>query len=145
MSPWGVCGIGPPVTKPLQPSVRTLRVGEEMRHILAEVLGRGALRDDVIAAHIISVTEVRVSPDLKIATVFVRAMGVADHAPLVKALAANAKALRAEIARRVNLRYTPQLRFRVDESFDTAGRIDAVLRRPEIARDLKPGDEPDAA
>lgn len=126
-------------------SVRLLRVGEEMRHLLAAALARGGLRDDVIDRHIISVTEVRCSPDLKHATVYVRALGTADHQPLIKALAENAGALRAEVARGLSMKYTPQLRFRVDESFDAAGRIDAVLRRPEIARDLGTSDDPDAA
>lgn len=125
-------------------SVRLLRVGEEMRHVLAAALSRGMLRDPVVQAHIISVTEVRASPDLKIATVFVRAIGVEDHRPLIKALAANAKQLRAEVARQMSMKYTPELRFRADESFDAGAKIDAVLRRPEIARDLGTP-EPDAA
>lgn len=127
-------------------SVRLLRVGEEMRHVLAGVLSRGGLRDDVIASHIVSVTEVRVSPDLRLATVFVRAMGTDDHRPLIRALADNARALRGEIARRMTMKYTPELRFRVDESFDEASKIDAVLRRPEVARDLEREDDgPDDA
>ncbi|MDT7934744.1 MAG: 30S ribosome-binding factor RbfA [Sphingomonadaceae bacterium] len=123
----------PPAPKP---SVRLLRVGEEMRHAVAEVLARGAVEGLPVSGGLISVTEVRLTPDLKIATVFVRALGVEDHRPLIRALAGQAGTVRREIARRVNLRFTPELRFRVDESFDTGARVDAILRRPEVARDL---------
>lgn len=129
------------MTKPDQPSVRTLRVGEEMRHALSDVLARGGLRDPALDAWIVSVTEVRLAPDLKVATVFVRALGTENQQPLVKALAANAKAIRAELARRVNLRFTPDLRFRADESFDAGAKIEAILKRPEVARDIRPKDD----
>lgn len=118
-------------------SVRLLRVGEQVRHALAEVLARGDLRDDVIVQNIVTVSEVRLSPDLRHATVFVKALGGDDQA-LVKALAGHAKFLRGEVARRLSTKYTPDLRFRPDESFDAGARIDAVLKRPNIARDLIP-------
>ena len=116
--------------------VRLLRVGEQVRHALAEVLGRGELRDDVIERSLVTVCEVRLSPDLRHATVFIKALAGDDNA-VVKALAAHARYLRGEVARRMSTKYTPDLRFRVDESFEAGARIDAVLRRPDIARDLK--------
>ena len=117
-------------------SVRLLRVGEQVRHALAEVLGRGELRDEVIERSLVTVCEVRLSPDLRHATVFIKALAGDDNA-VVKALAAHARYLRGEVARRMSTKYTPDLRFRVDESFEAGARIDAVLRRPDIARDLK--------
>jgi len=117
-------------------SVRLLRVGEQVRHALAEVLIRGDIRDLPIEPGFINVSEVRLSPDLRHATVFVKALAGGDDLALVKALAANAKQLRGEVARRLATKYTPDLRFRPDESFDVGARIEAVLRRPEIARDL---------
>ena len=119
-------------------SVRLLRVGEQVRHALAEVLSRGELRDPLIESNMVTVSEVRLSPDLRHATVFVKALAGGDDQAVVKALAANARYLRGEVARRLATKYTPDLRFRADESFDAGARIDAVLRRPEIARDLVP-------
>ena len=119
-------------------SVRTLRVGEQMRHALAEVLARGDVRDDVLERHIVSVTEVRVSPDLRHATVFVQPLGAkgeeADAA--VTALKRNVRYLKGEVAKRVNTKYAADLHFRLDETFDEASRIDAILRSPQVARDL---------
>jgi len=112
-------------------------VGEELRHALADIVARGGLsRDPALDGLILTITEVRVTPDLRTATVFVRALGHKDESGLAKALAANVKWLRAEIAKRVRLRAVPELRFRTDESFDTASHIDALLRRPDVARDL---------
>jgi ribosome-binding factor A len=119
-------------------SVRLLRIGEQVRHALAEVIGRGDLRDELLAKSLITVSEVRMSPDLRHATVFVKALASDDDQAIVKALAAHAKFLRGEVARRLATKYTPDLRFRADESFDAGARIDAVLRRPNIARDLIP-------
>jgi ribosome-binding factor A len=121
-------------------SVRLLRVGEQVRHALADVLVRGDLRDDSVPAGLVTVSEVRLSPDLRHATVFVKAFDSNDDQALVKALAANARFLRGEVARRLATKYTPDLRFRVDESYDAGARIDAVLKRPHIARDLPPPD-----
>ncbi|WP_310496108.1 30S ribosome-binding factor RbfA [Sandarakinorhabdus sp.] len=124
-------------------SVRLLRVGEQVRHALAEVLGRGDIRDELIERSMVSVSEVRMSPDLRHATVFIKSLAGGDDQAVVKALASHAKYLRGEVARRLPTKYTPDLRFRPDESFDAGARIDAVLRRPRIARDLVV-DEPPA-
>lgn len=117
-------------------SVRLLRVGEQVRHILSDVLMRGEVHDPVLASHSVSVTEVRMSPDLRHATAFVKPLLGADEQEVLKALKRNAPYLRGEVAKRVNLKYSAQLKFLPDESFDEASRIDQVLRRPEIARDL---------
>lgn len=117
-------------------SVRLLRVGEQVRHVLSDVLMRGEVHDPVLASHSVSVTEVRMSPDLRHATVFVKPLLGADEQEVLKALKRKAPYLRGEVAKRVNLKYSAQLKFLPDESFDEASRIDAVLRRPEIARDL---------
>ncbi len=119
-------------------SVRTLRVAEQVRHALADVLGRGEVRDPDLEGVIVSVTEVRITPDLRHATAYVKPLATGDETLIIKALARNAKFLRGEISRRVQLRYAPDLRFRRDESFDAAGRIDAILRSPQVARDLDP-------
>lgn len=119
-------------------SVRTLRVGEQMRHALAEVLARGDVRDDVLEKHIVSVTEVRVSPDLRHATVFVQPLGTKgpEADAVIAALKRNVRYLKGEVARRVNTKYAADLHFRLDETFDEASRIDAILRSPNVARDL---------
>ncbi len=124
-------------------SVRTLKVGEQMRHVLAELLGRGMIRDEVLDRTIVSVSEVRVSPDLRHATVYIMPVGagVGGAAPsqeaVLKALGTHAKKLKAEVARRVNTKYAADLHFRLDESFAEAARIDALLRTPKVARDLE--------
>lgn len=116
-------------------SVRLLRIGEQVRHVLAGVLGRGEVRDPVLESHIVSVSEVRVSPDLRIATAFVKALG-GDDDEVLAALRRNAKFLRGEVARSMTTKYTPELKFRLDESYEEASRIDALLRDPKVARDL---------
>jgi ribosome-binding factor A len=124
--------------------IRLQRIGEQVRHALAEILSRGDLRDDLISRTIVSVSEVRVTPDLRHATVFVKASNGDDEA-VVKALGSHARFLRGEVARRLATKYTPDLSFRRDDSFDAGARIDEVLRRPSIARDLtaeKPGARP---
>jgi len=118
------------------PSQRMLRVGELVRHALAEVLQRGDHIDPVLAGHIITVPEVRMSPDLKIATCYVMPLGGKDITPVIKALADNARRLRSEVARRVELKSVPELRFRKDTSFDEGARMDALLRSPQVQRDL---------
>ena len=115
--------------------IRLQRVGEQVRHALAEVIARGDLRDEVITRTIISVSEVRVTPDLRHAIVFVKASNGDDEA-VVKALAQHRGWLRGEVAKRLATKYTPDLAFRRDDSYDVGARIDAVLKRPEIARDL---------
>jgi ribosome-binding factor A len=124
--------------EPQGKSVRTLKVGEAMRHVLADVLARGDIRDEVLDRHIISISEVRVSPDLRHATAFIMPVGATadDQAAVLKALNSHAKRLKTEVARRVNTKYAADLHFRVDESFAEAARIDALLRTPRVARDL---------
>lgn len=118
-------------------SVRLLRVGEQVRHALAEVLQRGELHDPVLAKHIISVTEVRMSPDLRHATAFVKPLLGEDEAAVLKALRQNTKPLRAAVARKVKTKFAAQLKFLADESFEEGDRIDALLREPKVARDLE--------
>lgn len=118
------------------PSQRMLRVGELVRHALADVLQRGTITDPVLTAHIITVPEVRMSPDLKIATCYVMPLGGKDVTPVIKALAANARYLRLEVGRRMELKSVPELRFREDTSFDEGARMDALLRSPKVVRDL---------
>ena len=124
------------------PSQRQLRVGELVRHALSEILSRGDLPDPALNRVMITVPEVRMSPDLKIATCFVMPLGGKDPKAAIDALATNAKPLRGEIARRVELKFVPDLRFRIDTSFEEGARIDALLRSPQVQRDLD-GDEPD--
>lgn len=123
-------------------SIRLQRIGEQVRHAIAEVLGRGELRDELLQRTIVSVSEVRVTADLRHATVFIKALGGGDDEAVVKALASHARYLRGEVARQLATKYTPDLRFRRDESFDAGARIDAILRRPAIARDLEPAAKP---
>lgn len=125
------------------PSQRQLRVGELVRHALAEVLARGDVSDPALTRVMITVPEVRMSPDLKIATCFVMPLGGKDPKAAIDALAANAKPLRGEIARRVELKYVPDLRFRIDTSFEEGARIDALLRSPQVQRDLDSDDNGD--
>jgi ribosome-binding factor A len=132
----------PSATDPQGRPIRLQRIGEQVRHALADVIARGDLRDDVITRTIISVSEARVTPDLRHATVFVKASNGDDEA-VVKALTQHRGWLRGEVAKRLATKYTPDLSFRRDESFDAGARIDAVLRRPEIARDL-PAEAPTA-
>lgn len=117
-------------------SVRLLRVGEQVRHVLSEILMRGDVHDETLASHLVSVTEVRMSPDLRHATVFVKPLLGADEAAVIKALRTNTAYLQSEVARRVNMKYAAKLKFLPDESFDEGGRIDALLRDPKVARDL---------
>ncbi len=117
-------------------SVRLLRVGEQVRHVLSEVLARGDVHDDTLQSHLVSVTEVRMSPDLRHATVFVKPLLGQDEASVLKALRTNTAFLQGEVARRVNTKYAAKLKFLADESFDEGGRIDAILRSPKVAQDL---------
>ena len=122
-------------------SVRLLRVGEQVRHALSEVLMRGDVHDDVLASHPVSVTEVRMSPDLRHATVFVKPLLGTNEAAVIKALRTNTAYLQSEVARRVNTKYAAKLKFLADESFDEGSRIDSLLRAPKVARDLSEGEE----
>ena len=119
-----------------QPSQRMLRVGELIRHVVADLLSRGAVVDPVLEGHVISVPEVRMSPDLKLATVYVMPLGGKDVKPVIEALDRNRKFMRGEVAHKCTLRFAPDLRFRVDESFDRGDRIDRLLASPEVQRDL---------
>jgi ribosome-binding factor A len=126
------------------PSVRLLRVGEQVRHILAEILQRGDVHDNVLASHMVSVTEVRMSPDLKIATVFVKPLLGKDEADVLTALRQNTAYLQREVAKRIKMKFAAKLRFIGDESFEEGSHIDALLRSPQVARDLdEKGDDED--
>lgn len=119
-------------------SVRTLKVGESMRHVLADVLARGVLNDPVLDKHIVSISEVRVSPDLRHATAYIMPIGAspAELESVLKALNGHTRQLKGELARRVNTKYAADVHFRVDDSYAEAARIDAILRSPKVARDL---------
>lgn len=121
------------------PTQRMLRVGEMIRHKLAEMLTRGDVHDDVLASHVVTVPEVRMSPDLKLATVYVMALGDKDTDKVIAALERNKRYLRGEVSHAVNLKFAPDLRFRRDETFDEAGRIDALLNSPRVRQDLDKG------
>ena len=118
-------------------SVRVLRVGEAVRHVLAEILQRGDVHDDVLATHLVSVTEVRMSPDLRHATVFVKALLGKDEAEVLKALRTNTAYLQREVAKRIKTKFAAKLKFLGDESFEEGSHIDAILRSPTVARDLE--------
>jgi ribosome-binding factor A len=118
-------------------SQRQLRVGEQVRHAIAEILAHGSVHDADLEGHIITVPEVRMSPDLKLATVYVMPLGGRDTEIVLAALERNKKFLRGEVARRVNLKFAPDLRFRVDERFDEAERIEKLLRTPAVQKDLE--------
>src|SRR5581483_8646608 len=125
------------------PSQRQLRVGELIRHALAEMFTRGDVHDPVIENHLITIPEVRMSADLRMATIYVMPLGGRDANEVIEALDRNKKFLRGEIARHVNLKFAPDIRFRIDERFDEAERIEKLLRTPAVHRDLsgKPEDE----
>ena len=118
-------------------SQRQLRVGEQVRHAIAEILAQGSVHDADLEGHIITVPEVRMSPDLKLATIYVMPLGGRDTEVVLAALERNKKFLRGDVARRVNLKFAPELRFRVDERFDEAERIEKLLRTPAVQKDLE--------
>ncbi len=118
------------------PGQRQLRVGEELRHALAEVFTRGGLRDPALKDASVTVTEVRISPDLRNATAFVTPLGGGDAAALLDALARAAPYIRGLIGRMMQLRFTPAIAFELDTSFERASHIDALLRQPAVAADL---------
>jgi ribosome-binding factor A len=120
-------------------SVRLLRVGEQVRHILSEILARGDVHDDVLTTHTVSVTEVRMSPDLKHATVFIKSLLGQDEEAVIKALRTNTAYLQREVAKRVQLKFAARLKFLADESFDEGSHIDKLLRDPKVAQDLDQG------
>ena len=123
-----------------QHSVRVLKVAERVRHILSELLARQEVHDDIVSAANIAVTEVRMTPDLRNATAYVKPLLGADEDAVVKALRQNTAFLQREVAKRLGLKFAPKLKFRSDESFDEADRIERLLRDPKVARDLDEGE-----
>ena len=117
-------------------SPRQLRVGELIRHALAEIFSRGDIHDPIIEAHMITVPEVRMSADLRLATIYIVPLAGRDEEEVLEALERNSRYMRGEIARRVNLKFAPEIRFRIDERFDEAERIEKLLRTPGVQRDL---------
>jgi ribosome-binding factor A len=118
-------------------SQRQLRVGELVRHALSELFARGEVHDPVLGSHLITVPEVRMTADLRLATIYVMPLGGHGGADVLAALERNKRFLRGEIARRINLKFAPDIRFRIDERFDEADRINKLLRSPQVARDLQ--------
>ena len=123
-----------------QQSVRVLKVGERVRHILSELLARQEVHDETVSAANIAVTEVRMTPDLKNAACYVKPLLGNEEAEVVKALQQNTAFLQREVAKRLSLKFAPRLKFRADESFDEADRIEKLLSDPKVARDLEAGD-----
>lgn len=119
-------------------SVRLLKVGEQVRHILSELLMRQEVHDDVLTAHSVSVTEVRMSPDLRHATAYIKPLLGANEEAVLKALRTNTAYFQKEVAQRLRLKYAAKVRFLADESFDVASHIDALLADPRVARDIAP-------
>ncbi len=118
------------------PTQRQLRVGELIRHALAGMLTRGEIYDDVLASHLVTIPEVRMSPDLRLASIYVMPLGGKDVKPVLAALERNKKYIRGEIAHEVNLKFAPDIRFMADESFDEADRIERLLASEKVRKDL---------
>jgi ribosome-binding factor A len=126
-----------------EPTQRMLRVAELIRHAAAELLSRGEVEDDVLAKHVVTVPSVKMSPDLKLATIYVMPLGGQDSELVVKALERHKKFMRGEIAQKIGLKFAPEIRFRIDESFENAAKIDALLASPKVRQDVEK-DEGDA-
>lgn len=124
-----------------EPSQRMLRVGELIRHALSDLLSRGAVNDPVLDGHVITVPGVRMSPDLKLATAYVMPLGGRDTEAVLEALERHRKFLRTEVAHRISMKYAPDLRFKLDESFDYGAKMDALLASPKVRQDLTEDDE----
>lgn len=122
---------------PEQQSVRLLKVGEQVRHILSEILTRQQVHDDTLTGHTVSVTEVRMTPDLRQATAYVKPLLGQDEEAVLKALRTNTAFFQREVAQRLKLKFAAKIRFMADESFDEASRIDALLSDPRVTRDLE--------
>ncbi len=118
-------------------SVRLLRVGEQVRHVLSELLQRGEVHDEVLNSHLVSITEVRMSPDLRNATVFVKPLLGQDEEAVLRALRLNTAFLQREVAHRIRMKYAAKLKFVADESFDEGSHIDRILRSQKVAQDLE--------
>jgi len=127
-----------------EPSQRMLRVAELIRHALSELLSRGEIMDPVLEKHVVTIPSVRMSPDLKLATIYVLPLGGQDTLAVIEALDRNKKFLRTEIAHRVNLKYAPDIRFRQDDGFDASAKIDALLNSPKVKQDLAPKEDDEA-
>ncbi|WP_225206493.1 30S ribosome-binding factor RbfA [Novosphingobium huizhouense] len=123
-------------TTPETRSVRLLKVGEQVRHVISELLARQQVHDDVLTGHTVSVTEVRMSPDLRHATVFVKALLGEDEDEVLKALRTNTAFFQKEVAGKLKLKYAAKIKFLADESFDEASRIDMLLSDPRVRRDI---------
>ena len=119
------------------PSQRQLRIGELVRHKVAEMLVRGEIHDDTLSEHVITIPEVRLSSDLKLATIFIMPLGGADPKPVIAALERHKRYIRGEVAETVNLKFAPDIRFRFDDTFDEANRIDALLDSPTVRQDTQ--------
>ena len=117
-------------------SVRLLRVGEQFRHILSELLARGNVHDDILTTHSVSITEVRMSPDLRHATVFIKPLLGANEEAVLKALRTNTAFFQKEVASRIQMKYAAKLKFLADDSFDEASHIEKLLAQPKVKQDL---------
>ena len=117
-------------------SVRLLRVGEQFRHIMSELLARGNVHDEVLTSHSVSITEVRMSPDLRHATVFIKPLLGANEEAVLKALRTNTAFFQKEVASRIQMKYAAKLKFLADDSFDEASHIEKLLAAPKVAQDL---------
>ncbi len=126
-------------TSPEGRSVRVLRVGEQVRHVLSEILLRGDVHDEILADATVSVTEVRMSPDLRNATVFIKPLLGKEEAIVLKALRTHTAYLQREVAKRIKMKYAAKLKFVTDESFDEGGHVENLLREPKVAQDLDKG------
>jgi len=119
-----------------------LRVGELIRHSMAELLTRGDVNDPVLESNVVTVPRVRMSPDLKLATIYVMPLGGKDTSPVLEALERNKRFLRSEVARKINLKFAPDIRFKIDDSFENASKIDALLNSEKVRQDLAAGETP---
>lgn len=123
-----------------QPSQRMLRVAELIRHAVSELLARGEIHDPLLQNRVVTVADVKMSPDLKLATVSVVALGGKDSDKMLAALERNRKFLRGVVAQKINMKFAPDIRFRIDKGFDMGAEIDALLRSPKVAQDIRPPD-----
>ncbi len=126
----------PTKRRPSAPSQRQLKVGELIRHVLAEIFARGEIVDEVLSQYSLTVPEVRMAPDLKLATAYVMPLGGAGLEDVIAHLDKHKRFLRGEVAKRVSLKFMPELRFKIDTSFESSRRIDELLASPKVARDL---------
>jgi ribosome-binding factor A len=129
--------------KPLGPSQRSLRVGELVRHALADIFARGDIEDEALVGAVLTVPEVRMSPDLKVANAYVMPLGGAYAEEIVAVLNRHAKFVRGRVAPQINMKFAPEIRFHVDATFEEAGRIDMLLRSDRVRRDLDDGSDED--